>query len=94
LTVYFARRYRRTLSEEDIVSAKQRTTPDVQSASTIHEFTVEEARELFDRMARFNLSISGDEFMRRWDAGEYSDRLEESDVLITSLYMRVYRDEL
>lgn len=76
------------------MSAKQRTTPNVQPESTIHEFTVEEARELFDRMAQFNLGISGDEFMRGWDAGEYADRLEESDVIFTSMYMRLYRDEL
>lgn len=76
------------------MAAKQRTTSTVQSHDTIHEFTAEEARELFDRMARFNLDISGDEFLRRWDAGEYVDKLEEPDILTTSLYMRLYRDEL
>ena len=33
--------------------------------------TPEEARELFDRRARMELGISGEEFLRRWDAGEY-----------------------
>ncbi len=33
--------------------------------------TPEEARELFDRRARQLLRISGEEFLRRWDAGEY-----------------------
>lgn len=33
--------------------------------------TPEEARALFDRRARQLLHISGDEFLRRWDAGEY-----------------------
>ena len=39
----------------------------------IHELTDEEARELFDRSARHYLGISGEEFLRRWDAGEYDD---------------------
>jgi hypothetical protein len=33
--------------------------------------TPEEARALFDRRARYLLHISGEEFLRRWDAGEY-----------------------
>ena len=33
--------------------------------------TPEEARELFDNRARMELGISGEEFLRRWDAGEY-----------------------
>ena len=33
--------------------------------------TPEEARALFDRRARQLLHISGEEFLRRWDAGEY-----------------------
>jgi hypothetical protein len=33
--------------------------------------TPEEARAFFDRRARELLHISGEEFLRRWDAGEY-----------------------
>ena len=33
--------------------------------------TPEEARALFDRRARQLLHISGEEFLRRWDAGDY-----------------------
>jgi hypothetical protein len=33
--------------------------------------TREEAREIFDREAQKLLGISGDEFLRRWDSGEY-----------------------
>ena len=33
--------------------------------------TPEEGRGLVDRRARTLLDISGDEFLRRWDAGEY-----------------------
>lgn len=37
------------------------------------ELTREEGQELFDRRARKLLGISGEEFLQRWDAGEYSD---------------------
>ena len=33
----------------------------------------EEGRELFDRQARRYLDMSGDEFLAKWDAGEFGD---------------------
>lgn len=33
----------------------------------------EEARALFDAEARHWVDVSGEEFLRRWDAGEYRD---------------------
>ena len=35
--------------------------------------TPEEGRAYFDEVCRNRLGISGDEFLRRWDAGEYRD---------------------
>ena len=35
--------------------------------------TLEEAREIFDEQARRLMGMSGEEFLRRWDAGEYRD---------------------
>lgn len=35
--------------------------------------TPEEAYELFDRKARRLMNMSGEGFMRRWDAGEYAE---------------------
>jgi hypothetical protein len=37
----------------------------------VHVMTWEEGVALFDRDARRALGISGEEFLRRWDAGEY-----------------------
>jgi hypothetical protein len=37
----------------------------------IRILTPEEGSALFDREARETLGISGEEFLRRWDAGEY-----------------------
>ena len=35
--------------------------------------TPEEGREIFDAEARRMMGISGEEFLRRWDAGEYRE---------------------
>lgn len=42
-----------------------------------HFVTDEEAWAIFDGSARYYMGISGEEFLRRWDAGEWSE--EESD---------------
>lgn len=39
----------------------------------IRELSKKEGREMFDRAVRRKLGISGEEFMRRWDAGYYDD---------------------
>jgi hypothetical protein len=50
---------------------KQNGTADPDAIPGIHFMTPEEALAFFDREARKTLGISGDEFLRRWDAGEY-----------------------
>ena len=40
----------------------------------------EEAREYFDGAARYLLGISGDEFLRRYDAGEYNRELPDREL--------------
>jgi hypothetical protein len=39
----------------------------------------EEGRALFDRQARELMNMSGEEFLRRYDAGEFDDILDDSD---------------
>lgn len=34
-------------------------------------------RRMLDEQARRLLGISGDEFLRRWEAGEYADRYDD-----------------
>ncbi len=36
-------------------------------------------REMFDRQARKRLGISGEEFLRRWEAGVYNDLADDPD---------------
>lgn len=42
------------------------------------EATPEEGRALFDRKARELLGISGDEFLKRWDRGDYMEAVDPS----------------
>lgn len=39
----------------------------------VRELTREEALKLFDNAARHYLGISAEEFLCRWDAGEFAD---------------------
>lgn len=41
----------------------------------------EEGRRLFDEEARRTLGISGDEFIRRYDAGEFDDPDDSPEVM-------------
>ncbi len=43
------------------------------TGSPVRELSREEARELFDSQAQNWLGISGEEFLRRWDAGDYGE---------------------
>jgi hypothetical protein len=48
----------------------------------------EEGRVFFDEQARQRLGISGEEFLRRWDAGEYDAIFDDPDhPEIVELYM-------
>ena len=53
---------------------------------TYEELSPEEGRALFDRNAREWLGISGEEFIRRWDAGEIEDP-DRTDIVILQLMM-------
>ncbi len=53
-----------------------------------------EERAFFDRSARALLGISGDEFVRRWNAGEYDDVADDPahwDVLYLAMLGAVGR---
>lgn len=43
--------------------------------------TPEEGRETFDYRARKQMGMRGQEFLRRWDAGEFADASEGPDHL-------------
>lgn len=62
---------------------------DVRTGDRIRQFTPEEARATFDRMAEFTMKISGDEFLKRWDAGDFSERLDEPSIDMMVRLMRI-----
>lgn len=52
----------------------------------VHELSPEEAVEYFDGVARHYLGISGDEFVARWDAGEY-DGVDDEFVIPVAILL-------
>ena len=42
---------------------------------------------LVDRVARRELGISGEEFIRRWEAGEYGDPDERPEVMRVAMLL-------
>lgn len=62
-----------------------RTDGDV--VPEVHELSAEQGRALFDKTARKLLSISGDEFLARWDRGDYED--EQENMVITKVAMLI-----
>ncbi|GAA2660922.1 hypothetical protein [Paractinoplanes durhamensis] len=55
-----------------------RTDGDV--VPEVHEVSAEEGAALFDRTARRLLGVSGEEFLARWDRGDYADEQENMNV--------------
>jgi hypothetical protein len=51
----------------------------------IQELTREEGHELFDKVAQREMGMSGEEFLRRWDAGEFHDEDEHPEAVNVSM---------
>ena len=66
-----------------MATATRRPRLRLQEIQDIPELSAEEARASFDLQVREALGISGDEFIRRWEAGEYAEG--EEDPRITGL---------
>lgn len=62
-----------------------RTSGDV--GPEVHEASAEEGAALFDKTARRLLGISGEEFLARWDRGEYEH--EDERVAVTKVAMLI-----
>lgn len=54
-----------------------------------HHLTREESRALFDRVARRDLNMSGEEFLRAWDAGEFDDNPDRPEVIRVAMLRRI-----
>lgn len=69
----------------------QLATEEEPETITGHEMTRAEARAFFDGQARAWLGMSGEEFMRAWDAGEISNEPERIEVTNVALLLGVGR---
>ena len=47
--------------------------PESVSDPEVRYVSAEEGRRMFDEVARAWTGLSGEEFIRRWEAGEYAD---------------------
>jgi len=56
----------------------------------VRVLTPEQGREIFDRQARQRLGMSGEEFIRAWDAGEFGDR-HDSDLMGIAMMLPLVR---
>lgn len=58
----------------------------------IHYLTPDEAWQMFDDNAQRLLGISGEEFVRRWEAGEYyhNDDMPNHSAIISVAMMRPF----
>lgn len=50
----------------------------------------DEARQMFDEEARKWLGMSGDEFVRAWEAGEFDDNPDRPEVMTVALLLPMY----
>lgn len=55
------------------------------------EYTPDEGRAIFDAAARRHLSMSGDEFLQRWDAGEFADDPDRPEVIEVAMMIPLVR---
>lgn len=61
--------------------------------SQVEYLTGDGARKLFDEVARRNLGVSGEEFIRRWNDGEYAARREQPEVVRVAMLQNLGRAE-
>ena len=59
----------------------------------IHELSPTEARDVLDGMARHYLGMSGEEFLRAWDAGEIVASRERPEVIRVAMLAQLGREQ-
>ncbi|MBI4579705.1 MAG: hypothetical protein HY718_08390 [Planctomycetes bacterium] len=62
-------------------------TQTAKANGRIRELTREQARALLDRQARRYLGMGGDEFVRKWDAGEFDDNPDRPEVMRVAMLL-------
>ena len=55
------------------------------------ELNEEEGRKLFDEVARYWLDMSGEDFLKAWDAGEFAGREDTTEVINVAILIPMAR---
>jgi hypothetical protein len=55
------------------------------------KYSAEEAQMIFDEAAQTHLGVSGEEFLRRWDAGEFADDPDRPEVIDIAMLIPLVR---
>jgi hypothetical protein len=76
------------VENEDLTT--EPTFIDTSDLPPVRHLTYEEAWEMFDGMAHRYAGMSGDEFIRAWDAGEFDD--DPEPVMIVAMMIDVIRE--
>lgn len=48
---------------------------------TMREIGIDEGREMFDRIARRTMNMSGEEFIEAWESGKFDGQPETPDLV-------------
>ena len=72
--------------------APETVTHDTEATLTGRRVSRAEGRAIFDRQARRYLGISGAEFLRRWEAGEYAADPDQPGVMDLVMLLPLVRD--
>lgn len=63
----------------------------IETPVDLPELDEDDARALFDEHARSNLNMSGEEFLRAWDAGEFDDEPDRPEVMRVVMLLPLVR---
>ncbi len=50
-------------------------------ASNVKELTLKQGSALLDKQVRKYLHLSGDEFIKKWDAGEFDENPDRPEIM-------------
>lgn len=65
---------------------------DAEFLPPIREVSPEEGMEMLDRQARKRLGMSGEEFIRKWEANEFEEP-DQSDIIFLSFMIPLTKPE-
>ncbi|MCX6023622.1 MAG: hypothetical protein NTZ05_18185 [Chloroflexi bacterium] len=70
-----------------VTQAARKRDDDGTEEQQYRELTHEEGAALFDQRARQWLGMSGDEFVRAWDAGRFDDNADRTEVMHVAMLL-------